>query len=74
MSNAQENAQIALTEAQAKQTEINTLLNLASNLDNETLMQNICGVLDIDYEEIKNRLPEQEDFTIKTALEDLNNE
>lgn len=74
MSNAQENAQITLTEAQAKQTEINTLLNLASNLDNETLMQNICGVLDIDYEEIKNRLPEQEDFTIKTALEDLNNE
>lgn len=68
MSNAQENAQIALTEAQAKQTEINTLLNLASNLDNETLMQNICGVLDIDYEEIKDKLVNPLEFE-----EDVNN-
>lgn len=74
MSNAQENAQIALTEAQTKQTEINTLLNLAANLDAETLMQNICEVLDIDYGEIRNRLPDQENLTIETALEALNNE
>jgi len=39
---------------------INTLLNLAAQLDNETLMQNICEVLDIDYEEIKDRLPDLE--------------
>ena len=32
---------------------INTLLSLASQLDNETLMRNICDVLDIDYDEIK---------------------
>lgn len=57
MSNAQENAQNALTEAQEQQTRITTLLNLATQLDNETLMQNICEVLDIDYEEIKSRLP-----------------
>lgn len=74
MSNAQENSQIALTEAQTKQTEINTLLNLAANLDAETLMQNICEILDIDYEEIRNRLPDQENLTIETALEALNNE
>jgi SPP1 family phage portal protein len=55
--NAQENAQIKLTEAQTKQTEINTLLNLAATLDNETIMQNVCGVLDIDYEQIKGKLP-----------------
>lgn len=57
-----------MTEAQAKQTEINTLLNLASNLDNETLMQNICGVLDIDYEEIKDKLVNPLEFE-----EDVNN-
>ena len=57
MSNAQENAQIKLTEAQAKQTEINTLLSLAAQLDNETLMQLICDQLDIDYEDIKDKLP-----------------
>lgn len=58
MSNAQENAQIELTEAQRRQAEINILLALATYLDNETLMQLICEQLDIDYEEIKSKLPD----------------
>lgn len=58
MSNAQENAQIELLEAQKKQAEINTLLGLATHLDDETLMQLICDELDIDYEEIKGKLPD----------------
>ena len=61
MSNAQENAQNALTEAQEQQTRVTTLLNLSAQLDNETLMRNICQILDIDYEEIKNRLPDPEE-------------
>lgn len=61
MSNAQENAQIKLTEAQAKQAEINTLLSLAAQLDNETLMQLICDQLDIDYEDIKDKLPDPDE-------------
>ena len=61
MSNASENAQIELTEAQEQQMRINTLLNLAAYLDNETLMQSICEVLEIDYEEIKGRLPDPDD-------------
>ena len=60
MSNAQENAQIKLTEAQEQSVRINTLLNLAAQLDSETLMQNICEALDIDYEEIKDKLPDLE--------------
>ena len=68
MSNAQENAQIALTEAQEQQTRIATLLNLATQLDNETLMQSICEVLDIDYEEIKGKLPNPEES--ETAVAD----
>ncbi len=60
MTNASDNAQIELTDAQKQQVQITTLLNLASYLDNETLMQNICDVLDIDYEEIKDKLPEQD--------------
>lgn len=51
--NAQENAQIELTEAQRRQAEITTLLNLATQLDNETLMQLICEQLDINYNDIK---------------------
>ena len=61
MSNAQENAQIKLTEAQAKQAEINILLSLAAQLDNETLMQLICDQLDIDYDGIKDKLPDPDE-------------
>lgn len=61
MSNEQENAQIALNNAQEQQTRIDTLLSLAAQLDNETLMKNICDVLDIDYEEIKDKLPDPDE-------------
>lgn len=61
MSNAQENAQNALTQAQEQQTRITTLLNLAMQLDQETLMQRVCEVLDIDYESIKDKLPDAQE-------------
>lgn len=61
MSNASENAQIELTEAQKRQAEINTLLGLADRLDDETLMQLICEQLDIEYEEIKSKLPDPDE-------------
>ena len=57
MSNAQENAQIKLTEAQAHQVVINTIMSLADTLDDETIIKAICDELDIDYEEIKDKLP-----------------
>ena len=61
ITNAQENAQIELIDAQKQQVQITTLLNLANHLDSETLMQNICDALDLDYEEIKDKLPKQDD-------------
>lgn len=75
MSNAQENAQIELLEAQRRQAEINTLLNIATHIDNETLMQLICEQLDIGYEDIKDRLPEQDDAesALNNAQNALNN-
>lgn len=60
MSNEQENIQNELTEAQKKQIEINILLNLANVFDQETIIQAICEILDIDYEEIKDKLPDDE--------------
>lgn len=71
--NAQENAQIELTEAQCRQAEITTLLNLATQLDNETLMQLICEQLDIDYNKIKDKLPTDEDAYTANAQQALNN-
>lgn len=69
MSNEQENAQIKLTEAQEQQTRINTLLSLAAQLDNETLMQNVCDALDLDYDQIKDKLPDPDEAenTVKTV-------
>ena len=66
MSNALENAQIELTDAQKQQVQITTLLNLATQLDRETLMQRVCDVLDINYDDIKDKLPEQDN-----SLEDF---
>lgn len=57
MTNALDNAQIEQIEATTEQTQINTLISLAGTLDDETLIQRICDVLDIDYEEIKGNLP-----------------
>lgn len=61
MSNAQENAQIELTKAQTEQAKISTLLSLATQLDNDTFMQQVCDCLDIDYEKIKDKLPNPND-------------
>ena len=61
MTNAQDNAQIELTDAQKQQTQINTILSLNGVLDDETIIQTICEILDIDYEDIKDKLPEDEE-------------
>lgn len=73
MSNAQENAQIELTEAQVRQTEINTILNVASILNDETIIKAICDWLDIDYEEIKDKLPKNEEENTEEAQKVLDN-
>lgn len=73
MSNAQEDAAVKLTEAQARQADINTLLSLATKFDNETLMQMICEVLDIDYDDIKDKLPDPDEAAnaVQTAQKTL---
>ena len=73
MTNAADNAAIEKTDAEKQQVQITTLLNLATYLDNETLMQNICDVLDLDYNEIKDKLPKQDEgadpYRVQTALD-----
>lgn len=60
MSNEQENEQNELTEAQKQQVQINTLLSLANIFGDDLIIQYICDVLDLDYEEIKDKLPTDE--------------
>lgn len=58
ITNELDNAQIANYEAQTQDIKVNTLLNLATKLDNDTLMSHICEVMQIDYEAIKDKLPQ----------------
>lgn len=67
MTNASDNAQIEKTDAETQQIKINTLLGLAATLGDELIVQNICEVLDLDYEEIKNKIPDPEEDTIETV-------
>ncbi len=73
MSNAQENTQNELVEAQRRQIEINILLDLSAQLDNETLVKLICEQLDIKYEDIKDKLPDNEEEAAKQAGQVLEN-
>lgn len=71
ITNAQENAQIALTEAQEQQARVTTLLNLAAQLGNEILMEQVCDVLDLDYNALKDRLPAEDDTDMFAAQSKL---
>ena len=60
ITNAQDNAQIKKIEADTRAVEINLLLNLAQQFDKETILTLICEQLDIDYNDIKDKLPKSE--------------
>ena len=60
MTNASDNASIKKVEADTRAVEINTLLNIAQQFDKETILQMICEQLDINYEDIKDKLPKSE--------------
>ena len=62
ITNALDNAQIKQTEAQTRAVEINTLLNVAGTIGNETTLETICDLLEIDYEEVEKKLRRQEEL------------
>ncbi|MCC8164490.1 MAG: phage portal protein [Lachnospiraceae bacterium] len=71
MSNEQENVQNEKTEAERKQVEINTLLSLYNVLGDETVICAICEVMDLDYDEIKDQLPEDGEKEVRQAEQAL---
>ena len=74
ITNASDNASIKKIEADTKAVEINLLMGLAQVLDSETVVQLICEQLDIDYNEIKDKLPKQEPNDPYEAMGVLNSE
>lgn len=69
--NEQERAQIALIQAQEQQTRINTLLSTAVQLGDELTVQQICDVYDLDYDEIKNLLPDPEETDLYAKVDEI---
>lgn len=61
ITNAQENAQIDLAKAQEQQTKVTTIQNAATLLGQELTMQLICEALELDYDDIKDKLPTPEE-------------
>lgn len=72
ITNASDNANIKKVEADTNAVVINTLLNIAQNFDKETILKLICEQLDIDYNEIKDKLPKSE-MELNQEAEDLLN-
>lgn len=71
MTNAQDNATIEKTDAEKQQIQINTILSLQGVIDDETIIQTICEILDINYEDIKDKLPKDEEKDVADAQTDL---
>lgn len=69
MTNASDNATIEKTKAETQQILLNTILNAATHLDDDTILKAICEVLELDYEEIKDKIPKEP----KTDLNEASN-
>lgn len=54
--NEQENVQNAKTEAETEQIRINSILNAATVIGDEETLKGICGILDLDFDELKGQL------------------
>ena len=77
MTNASDNAAIEKIDAEKQQIQINTMLGLMSVLGDEKVVELICEILDIDYEELKDKLPtnpEDELTDANTTLDGALNE
>ena len=74
ITNASDNVSIKKIEADTKAVEINLLMGLAQVLPQDNVIQLICEQLDIDYNDIKDKLPTNEVDDVYNAMEVLNNE
>ena len=63
MTNALDNAQIEYTKAQTKQLEVNTLLNAAAQLGEESVLESLCELLDLNLSDVKKVLEDNSDDT-----------
>lgn len=74
MTNAQDNAQIELLDAQKQGQLINNIMAAANALDDDTVLKAICEILELDFEEIKAKIVEaNEESQTEQVQQELNN-
>lgn len=61
MTNASDNALIEKTDAETQQIKLNSILNVAQALDDETVLQAICEILELDFEDVQLKVQEQDE-------------
>ncbi len=71
ITNETDTASIAKMEAETKQILVNILLSLKDTVDDESIIRKACELLDLNYDEVAARLPEQPDnlSLVSQALE-----
>ena len=68
ITNASDNASIKKIEADTRMVEMNIILGLKGVLDDETVLTLICEQLDIDYNDIKDKLPTNAQQDVFSAM------
>lgn len=61
MTNAQDNAQIDLIDAQKQGQLLNNIMVAANALDSDTVLKEICEILDIDYDDVRAVIHQQDE-------------
>ena len=61
MTNASDNALIEKTDAETQQIKVNTILNVAQALDDDTILQTICEILELDFEDVQLKVQQQDE-------------
>lgn len=73
MTNAQDNAQIELVDAQKQGQLLANIMTAANVLDSDTILKAVCEVLDLDFEEVKGLIEaENEEAQNKVVQQKLN--
>ena len=72
MTNETENIQNAKIEAETKQIQVNTILNIAANVGDEQTLKALCDVMDWDFDELQGQIKNiQEEKNLEGAKETL---
>lgn len=67
--NEAENVQNAKTEAETEGIRITNILNVAANIGDEEALKAICDILDLDFDELKDQLEQNDPMDAMATLE-----